>query len=145
MTTPYHEPILIAVPKPARVAKDRKPLRKVNARRRRRALKEDFGDLAVVARALPCCVVGCGRGPCDPAHMHTRGAGNHAWRIDPNTGARVGNIAPLCRPHHDEQGRGVKSFDAAHALAVHWGGRSFPVANFAEAAAQLGRLVENTP
>lgn len=40
------ESILVAVPKSARTFKDDpKPMRRFNARRRRRALAEDFGDL----------------------------------------------------------------------------------------------------
>lgn len=42
----------------------------------------------------PC--IACGRKPCDPAHILTRGAGNDdvEW-----------NVMPLCRLHHIEQGQ----------------------------------------
>lgn len=141
MTTPCS--ILVAVPKPAPTVRTRKPMRRVNSRRRRRALAEDFGELATVARLQPCCVVGCERRPSDPAHVRSRGACNHAWLTDPNTGERVGNIAPLCRSHHDEQGRrGIRTFESSCKLALRWGGRAMPVTTLAEAAALLGRLVE---
>lgn len=134
--------ILVAVPKPARAIRARKPLRRVNARRRRAALAEDFGDLADVVRTLPCCVAGCARGPSDPAHVRSRGAGHHAWiTID---GVTVGNLAPLCRTHHDEQGRrGVKPFEAAHKLIVRWPaiGLSVVAADLAEVAAIVGHRV----
>lgn len=138
MTSPAS--ILVAVPKPGRTAKTRKPMRKVNSRRRRQALVEDFGDLAVLVRKMPCCVDGCSQGPSDPAHVRTRGAGLHAWiEID---GVRAGNIAPLCHPHHLEQHRGIKSFNAAHRLVVRWGAFAQPADDLAHAAAMVGRLSE---
>lgn len=106
-----------AFPKPKREIKPRTNIRARNPARAKKRLEQDFGPLAVLVRGLPCCVDGCNRGPCDPAHVRTRGAGLHAWiEID---GVRKGNIAPLCHPHHLEQGdRGIKAFQKAHTLVV---------------------------
>jgi hypothetical protein len=136
--------ILVAVPKPARTTRVRKPLRKVNARRRRAALAEDFGDLAVFVRRLPCLVVGCTRSPVDAAHVRSRGAGHHAWLVV--DGERVGNIVPLCRLHHDEQGqRGVTNFEAKHDLCVRLPLRECSVVGYralAEAAKIIGEAAK---
>jgi hypothetical protein len=84
---------LRAVPKPSHIIRAPKGLRPVNSRRRRAAQAEDFGELAVFVRRLPCLVVGCTRSPVDAAHVRSRGAGHHAWiEID---GERFGNIVPL--------------------------------------------------
>lgn len=135
--------ILVAVPKQGHGFKDPKPMRRFNARRRRRALAEDFGDLAVFVRTLPCLVVGCTQSPVDAAHVRSRGAGHHAWLV--LGGERVGNIVPLCRAHHDEQGqRGIKTFEANNVLQVRVGWAK-PVASLAAAAVLVGRLFEGGP
>lgn len=101
-----------AFPKPRRVVKARANIRARNPERAKRRLEQDFGPLGVFVRKLPCCVHGCRRrGATDPAHVRSRGSGHHAWiEID---GVKVGNLAPLCRHHHDESGRGAVSFDRA--------------------------------
>ncbi len=43
---------------------------------------------------------------CDPAHVKSRGAGGHDR----------GNVVPLCRIHHTEQGWGIKSFQSKYAI-----------------------------
>lgn len=53
----------------------------------------DEGLLEEVRR-LPCAV--CGRGPVDPAHIKSRGAGG------PDT---LENLLPLCRSHHTQHHR----------------------------------------
>jgi hypothetical protein len=69
---------LRAVPKPSHIIRAPKGLRPVNSRRRRAAQAEDFGELAVFVRRLPCCVRGCTAGPTDPAHVIGKARG-HAW------------------------------------------------------------------
>lgn len=130
--------ILVAVPKPERAPKARRPMRRANPRRRRRALAEDFGDLADVVRTLPCCVAGCTRGPSDPAHVHSRGAGGHAWiKVGEQL---VGNLAPLCREHHREQHqRGARTFYARHSFVVALGADEFAASTLEEIAESVGR------
>lgn len=138
--------VLVAVPKPTRTERARRKLRPVNGPRRRRAIAEDFGDLAAIVRTLPCCVVGCEQGPSDPAHVRSRGAGHHAWLVIDER--KVGNLAPLCRAHHDEQGRrGIRTFEASHKFTVRWRWACaavtwIPAASLAEAAAAIGRMFE---
>lgn len=132
--------ILRAVPKPKWSRKQRRRLRSSNPSRRRAALEEDFGELGVFVRKMPCCVAGCPNSPSDPAHARSRGAGYHAWvTID---GVTVGNIAPLCYPHHSEQHRGIKSFELAHKLVVRYELFEAQAASLADAAAIVGRLAE---
>lgn len=101
-----------AFPKPSRVVKARVNIRARNPARAKERLERDFGPLGAFVRGLPCCVHGCRRGPSDPAHVLSRGSGHHAWvEVE---GRKVGNIAPLCRHHHDESGRiGARTFDAS--------------------------------
>lgn len=133
---------LVAVPKPERAAKTRRKLRPVNGPRRRRALVEDFGGLAVFVRRLPCLVVGCLRWPVDAAHVRSRGAGHHAWiEID---GDRFGNIVPLCRQHHDQQGRlGIKDFEGSYGSSAGNGGLGVWLARLhrVETLADAGRII----
>lgn len=102
-----------AFPKPKREIKPRTNIRARNPGRAKERLERDFGPLGAFVRGLPCCVHGCRRGggdPSDPAHVLSRGSGHHAW-IE-FEGVKVGNIAPLCRYHHNESGRiGAKTFD----------------------------------
>lgn len=63
-----------------------------------------FGEQARVCRLLPCCV--CGRRPCVPAHVRSRGAGG-----------RAEDQVPLCTSTprregcHEEQHRiGIETF-----------------------------------
>lgn len=79
------------------------PCRHHNWKRLAKRRKEQFGPQADLCRALPCLV--CGRRPSDAAHVRSRGAG----------GTGLGNIVPLCRFHHDEQGRlGIRTFERRH-------------------------------
>ena len=118
-------------------------MRRFNARRRRLALAEDFGDLAVFVRTLPCLVIGCRRGPVDAAHVRSRGAGHHAWiEID---GKRFGNIVPLCRQHHDRQGSlGTATFEATYRLGA-WLANFHRVDTLAEAARVIGDAQGGAP
>lgn len=130
-------PILIAVPKPARVVRSRAPMRRVNSRRRQIRHARDFGDLAVFVRTLPCLVEGCA-GEVEAAHVRSRGAGGNAWiEVD---GERVGNIVPLCHAHHQEQHhRGQATFHGRHTLRVVWrNGASLSVSTMTDAARTIG-------
>lgn len=85
-------------------------LKRVNPERRASELERCFGDLAEYVRWLPCCICGDFAEPC---HVKTRRMGG-AWRQLPD-GTEVGNIAPMCRKHHDEQGSvGIATFQERH-------------------------------
>lgn len=108
---------LLAFPKPKSEIKPRTNIRARNPERARERLEQDFGWLGVLVRGLPCCVEGCHRRPSDPAHVLGRGAGGHAWVVV--DGVETGNLAPLCRRHHDESGRrGAETFDRETAFVV---------------------------
>ena len=88
-------------------------VRPVNTERRAALRAEQFGHQAERCRIMDCCA--CGRrGPSDPAHLRSRGAG----------GRDHGNIVPLCRTCHSMQHAiGIKTFQARVAvdlLAVAW-------------------------
>lgn len=68
-------------------------VRRRNKKRHAEQLDRQFGDLAAYVRELPCAV--CGLMPSDPHHVRNRRMFG-AW-ID-----GVGNIANLCRWHHEE-------------------------------------------
>lgn len=95
-----------------KIGPSQKPLKRksrvnpVNKERRTRVRAETFGPQAALCRTLPCCV--CRRpAPSDPAHVRSRGAG----------GKDRGNVTPLCRYHHDEEGRvGILTFQAKHRI-----------------------------
>lgn len=95
-------------------------LRRRNPERHAERLEKDFGPLAEFVRQLPCIV--CGTQPCDPAHVRSRGACNHAWvwvypEGNVHQAYEAGNIVPLCRTHHNEQGHvGILSFQRAHGI-----------------------------
>ncbi len=72
-------------------------LRPVNPERAAIRKARDFGDLAAFVRPMKCCACGSA-GPCDPAHVKSRGAGGHAWMDNGD-----GNIIALCRRCHTEQ------------------------------------------
>jgi hypothetical protein len=116
-TSPPALAIAPAFPKPVTVKSARKHPRPQNPERAAERLERNFGWLAVLVRALPCCVARCRRHPSDPAHVLGRGAGGHAWvEVE---GVKVGNLAPLCRWHHDESGRrGADTFDGATSFAL---------------------------
>jgi len=59
-------------------------------------------------RSLPCLLRGehvCW-GPVQVCHVKSRGAG----------GVDHGNVVPMCAGAHDEQGRGIQSFERKHGL-----------------------------
>jgi len=69
------------------------------ARERREKMMGDAGPdhgLAPFIRTRPC--LGCGKGPCDVAHIRTRGAGHGTRDRD-----GVPNVVPLCRHCHSRQ------------------------------------------
>lgn len=80
--------------------KRRKRLNPINRERRERLRREQFGPQAELCRMMDCCA--CGeRGPSDPAHVVSRGAG----------GKDKANVVPLCRPCHIQQGAwGIVTF-----------------------------------
>lgn len=140
--------ILTPVPKPVRVHRTPKPLRRQNRKRAAKRRAEDFGDLAAFVRALPCCVRGCESRDTDPAHVRAK-RNAHAWlEVD---GARVGNIAPICRGHHTgapggprrpQHQIGVRAFEQENALELRLPG---PLAfqTLAEVAAAIGEVFKN--
>lgn len=106
-----------AFPKPKRETTPRTNIRARNPARAKKRLELNFGWLAELVRGLHCCVEGCQRRPSDPAHVFGRGAGGHAWIIV--DGVETGNIAPLCRHHHNEAGRrGAETFDRETSFVV---------------------------
>ncbi len=77
-----------------------------NSSRSKAAREQDFGEEADTVRKMPCTVPGCTAGPCQPAHVKSRGA----------SGGRF-DIIPLCAAHHREQhDTGIKTFAAWHGL-----------------------------
>lgn len=64
-------------------------MRRQNRQRIKARRAAQFGMQAALCRALPCIV--CGRGPSDPHHVKSRGAGG-----------RDEHTVPLDRQHHDE-------------------------------------------
>ena len=76
-------------------------LKKVNAKRKRRLEREQYGSpkFKQFVKDTPCLV--CGWIVSDPAHIKTRGSGGK-WR---------NNIVPLCRRHHGEQEGHTKEFE----------------------------------
>jgi len=66
----------------------RKPLPRVNRRRRAQRHALQFGPQAALCRRLPCCVPGCHR-RAEPHHDPSRAAGG----TDQDAG-------PVCRLHH---------------------------------------------
>jgi 5-methylcytosine-specific restriction endonuclease McrA len=64
-----------------------------------------FGPKAEWIRSLPCCACGTD-GPCDAAHMKSRGAGGTS-----------DHLVPLCRECHTEQHTtGIKTFFSKHGV-----------------------------
>jgi len=127
----------------------KKAIRARNPKRAKVTQAEDFGPLADAVRRLPCCVRGCRRVGVDPAHVRSRGAGGAAWiEVD---GGRVGNLAPLCRPHHTggdgvtrpQHQIGVVAFEAENDLELRLPGRQ-PISAFtlAAIAEEVGKWFE---
>ncbi len=66
---------------------------------------------------MPCTVSECG-GESVAAHVKGRRAYG-AWLKCPHTGDPVGNIAPLCDPHHQEQHQhGIKTFGEKYGFVM---------------------------
>lgn len=79
-------------------------LRRVNHARIRARRAVQFGAQAQLCRELPCLI--CGRGPCDPHHVRSRGAGG-----------RDEHTVPLCEEHHHEfHDIGRHSFDKRYGV-----------------------------
>lgn len=66
----------------------RTPIRKRNPERAAKLYARNFGAYAERVRALPCCACGA-RGPSDPHHVQSRGAGGDRR-----------SLVPLCRDCH---------------------------------------------
>jgi len=143
--------LLVAVPKPPRIHRDPKPMRRQNRKRTEKRRAEDFGDLAAFVRTLPCCVCGCDSGDIDPAHVRAK-RNAHAWlEVD---GVLVGNIAPLCRGHHTgapggprrpQHQIGVRAFEQENALELRLPGRQpLTFQTLAEVAAAIGEWVKHS-
>jgi hypothetical protein len=100
-------------------ARPRKPLPKANRARRKVRFAEQFDSPAFLefVKALPCVV--CGEGPCDAAHVRSRGAGGKAC-----------DVTSLCFDCHRLQHElgvvtfgnlyGIKLKDAATATWASW-------------------------
>lgn len=140
--------LLPAFPKPARIHRDAKPMRRQNRKRAAKRRVEDFGDLAAFVRTLPCCVRGCKASDIDPAHVRAR-RNAHAWlEVD---GELVGNIAPICRGHHTgapggprrpQHQIGVRAFEQENALELRLPGQQPLIfQTLAEVAAAIGDVV----
>jgi 5-methylcytosine-specific restriction endonuclease McrA len=97
--------------KPGKPPERNKPIRKVNAKRKRKRYAEAFGAHADVIRGLPCCLCGAPP-PSDPHHVKSRGAGGK--RMD---------LAPLCRTCHNNahSGHGPDRDSLARVAADLWG------------------------
>lgn len=142
--------LLVAVPKPPRIHREPKPMRRQNRKRAAARRVEDFGDLASFVRTLPCCVRGCESRDIDPAHVRAR-RNAHAWlEVD---GMQVGNIAPLCRGHHTgapggprrpQHQIGVRAFEQENAIELRLPGRQpLNFQTLAEVAAAIGEAFNN--
>ena len=86
----------------------RTQLRKQNRKRLQRRFTEQFDSPAFISfvSALPCVV--CGEGPCDAAHVRSRGAGGKAC-----------DIAPLCRDcHRLQHDLGIVTFGNLYGLSL---------------------------
>lgn len=90
------------------VYRPRKRLPRSNRKRRARRYEENFGERADAVRAMPCLLDGLGgcRGPTEPAHVKSRGAGGNRR-----------HLVPLCSGHHAEQHAcGILTFQERHGL-----------------------------
>lgn len=100
--------LLVAVPKPTRIHRAAKPMRRQNRKRAAARRVEDFGERGAAIRAMPCLIAGthaCG-GAMEAAHAKSRGAGGDRR-----------HLVPLCSGHHREQHtRGVLTFQAKYQL-----------------------------
>jgi len=85
----------------SRIFPSEKPIARVGRRGKRLKAKGLLrADLCDFVRGKTCSVNGCHE-PGDPAHVRSTGAGFLDWmRL---AGRKIeGNVAPLCRSHHDE-------------------------------------------
>lgn len=67
-------------------------------------------ELLETVRELRC--LACGRTPCDPDHVTTRGAGGDDVAV---------NVWPLCREHHSERHmKGLNHMAKKYPACMHW-------------------------
>lgn len=99
-------------PKPVKAPKIRKALRRnkrlnpFNRARRVELYDRNYGKRGELVRAMDCLLAGFGCwGPVEAAHVKSRGAGGDRR-----------SLVPLCSRHHQEQGRGIKTFCARYGL-----------------------------
>lgn len=85
----------------------RTPLRQKNPERLARLRKQQFGPQAALARTLPCLVEGC-PWPTVPAHAIARGMGGARGKDK--------DVVPLCWDHHEEQHKGIRTFERKYRL-----------------------------
>lgn len=100
--------LLVAVPKPTRIHRAAKPMRRQNRKRAAARQVEDFGERGAAIRAMPCLIADthtCG-GKMEAAHAKSRGAGGDRR-----------HLVPLCSLAHREQhDRGVATFQTKHGV-----------------------------
>ena len=98
--------LLPAFPKPARIHRDAKPMRRQNRKRAAKRRAEDFGERGEAVRAMPCLIAAqhtCG-GKMEAAHAKSRGAGGDRR-----------HLLPLCsRAHREQHDRGVLTFQTTY-------------------------------
>lgn len=76
-----------------------------------KGIKRDWPGHEKFIRSLECCVRGC---PNQSVFAHQRTAANSGKDIKPFAWFGV----PLCHDHHEEQHRGVKTFERKYGLAL---------------------------
>lgn len=101
-------PLLVAVPKPIRIHRSAKPMRRQNRKRAAARQVADFGERGAAIRAMPCLIADahtCG-GKMEAAHAKSRGAGGDRR-----------HLVPLCSLAHREQhDRGVATFQQKYGV-----------------------------
>lgn len=82
------------VPKPVRLTKERKGLRRRNPARARESYERNYGRRGGPVRSMPCLLAARGEcdGPIEAAHAKARGMGGR--------GGDRRELVPLCRFHH---------------------------------------------
>ena len=89
--------------------KRRKPMKRRNEARRRRAFLEAYGgDYADLIRALPCIIAECNAWSwtIQASHVKSRGAGGKAK-----------DLVPMCPDHHSEMHTlGIRTFESNYSI-----------------------------